>query len=357
MIAEITSGQDDLDYGELFQQVREAGLLERRRGYYAVKGALTLAALAAGWVGLAVLGDTWISLAVAAFLGVVFTQVVFFGHDAGHNQIFGSRRGNWLVGLVAGNTLTGLSFGWWVPKHSAHHAFPNQIDRDPDIEAGAIAFTAGATEARRGFGRVAARWQAWAFFPLLTLEAANLHVASVRRLLGRRDRSSVIEAVLLGLHVATYLTVLFWLLSPVKAVAFIAVQQGVFGLYLGCSFAPNHKGMPTIDAGVRLGFVERQVLTARNVSGGRFATFLLGGLNYQIEHHLFPRMPRPNLAKSQFLIRAFCAENQLSYREETIVGSYRLALAHLRSIGKGGQDPTLPGPPPAALDERTLQTA
>ncbi|MGH9094281.1 MAG: fatty acid desaturase, partial [Acidimicrobiales bacterium] len=84
---------------------------------------------------------------------------------------------------------------------------------------------------------------------------------------------------------------------------------------------------------------------------------MLGGLNYQIEHHLFPRMPRPNLVKVQPLIRAFCASHHLTYREDSIVGSYRCALAHLRSIGTGGDDPSLPVRPPAALPLPALQAA
>ena len=62
---------------------------------------------------------------------------------------------------------------------------------------------------------------------------------------------------------------------------------------MGCSFAPNHKGMPVLSAGHTLDFLRKQVLTSRNIRGGWFVDILLGGLNYQIEHHLFPSMPRP----------------------------------------------------------------
>ena len=62
------------------------------------------------------------------------------------------------------------------------------------------------------------------------------------------------------------------------------------------SFAPNHNGMPIVGRDVKLDFFSKQVLTSRNVSGGWWATALMGGLNYQIEHHLFPSMPRPHLA-------------------------------------------------------------
>jgi fatty acid desaturase len=116
-------------------------------------------------------------------------------------------------------------------------------------------------------------------------------------------------------------------------VAFALVQQGLFGLYLGCSFAPNHKGMPTLTEADQLDFLRRQVLTSRNVRGSRFVDFLLGGLNYQIEHHLFPNMPRPNLRRAQPLVREFCRQHDLPYAEATLVGSYSEALRHLHAVG------------------------
>jgi fatty acid desaturase len=68
------------------------------------------------------------------------------------------------------------------------------------------------------------------------------------------------------------------------------------------------------------------------VTGGRFTNLLLGGLNYQIEHHLFPTMPRPNLAPAQSMIRAFCIESDLGYREDGLVGSYRQAARHPNAV-------------------------
>ena len=336
MPASIVAGPAS-DYRELASQVRSAGLLERRAGWYAARMALTVAGLAAGWVALFALGDSWAALAVAVFLALLFTQVDFVAHDAGHQQIFESRWANRLVGLAAGNVGTGLSFGWWVPKHNAHHAHPNVVGQDPDIGAGSLAliFTAEGARRRRGVGRVLARYQAWLFFPLLLLEGAGLHISGVDALLRRRDRSAVVEGVLLGVHAALYLTAVFWVLSPVRAVAFIAVQQGLFGLYLGCSFAPNHKGMPVLGHDGDMGFLQRQIATSRNVAGGRFIAFVFGGLNYQIEHHLFPAMPRSNLSRAGGIVRAFCAERDIVYNEDSVVGSYRQALSYLNTVGAG----------------------
>ena len=321
------------EYTQLSRQIKQAGLLDRRRGWYAAKIGSNLALLAAGAAAFAALGESWWQLAVAAYLAVVFTQLAFVGHDAGHRQLFRSRRANDLVGLAHANLLVGVSFGWWVPKHNAHHTNPNHEDLDPDISITALAFTADQARAKHGLVRLIARHQAWLFFPLLLLEGAHLHLASLKAILGGWGRANPVEGLLLGAHVAGYVTALVVVLSPLQALAFVVVQQGLFGLYLGCAFAPNHKGMPTLTQAEELDFLRRQVLTSRNVGGSWLVDWLLGGLNYQIEHHLFPNMPRPNLRRAQPLIRAFCQDHDLDYAEASLVGSYAQALRHLHTVG------------------------
>jgi fatty acid desaturase len=326
----------NVGFRQLALQIRAAGLLNRRPGYYTAKIGLTVAAVAAGWAAFVIVGNSWATLGIAAFLGVMFTQFGFIGHDAGHQQVFGSRRANRLLGLVVGNLLIGLCFGWWIPKHNAHHAHPNELGRDPDIGDGpaSVALVAAGGAQRRNLAWMLARWQAPLFFPLMILRSVGMHVSGAQHLLRRRDRAAAVEAVLITLHATFYLTVVLLVLSPLKALAFIALQQAVFSFYLGCSFAPNHKAMPLVPADATMGFAERQVVTARNIAGGRLTTFMLGGLNYQIEHHLFPSMPRPNLRHAQSLVREFCLASELGYCETSLSESFRRILRHLQVDGR-----------------------
>jgi fatty acid desaturase len=321
-------------YAQLSRQVRQAGLLHRRPVYYTTKIVGHAPLFAAGWAAFLLLGDSWWQLASAAFLAFVFAQAGFLGHDAGHHQIFRTRKANDVVGVVHGDLLIGLSYGWWVGKHTRHHSNPNHLDLDPDISIGAIAFTADQAQAKRGLTRTIARYQGYLFFPILLFEGVHLHAASIKAVLrGDGVRHRRLEGVLLLVHLAAYLGAVLLVLPPLKAAAFVLVQQGLFGLYLGCAFAPNHKGMPVVDEGDELDFLRRQVLTSRNVRGGRFVDFALGGLNYQIEHHLFPSMPRPNLRRSQALIKRFCEERGLDYSQASLFGSYGEALRHLHEVG------------------------
>jgi len=322
------------DYAALSRLVRQSGLLDRRPRYYAWKIALTVAALVLGWAAFCVIGNSWWQLGVAVFLAIAFAQTGFLGHDAGHSQVFRTRRANTVLGIACGNLATGVSFDWWAGKHNRHHAHPNTEGADPDIMIGVLAFSGARARAGRGIQRLFFRYQAYLLVPMLFLEAFGLHASSIRTVTGAGCRHRAWEATLLGAHFAAYFGVVFLVLSPVKAVVFILVQQGLLGFYLGCSFAPNHKGMPILAASDKTDFLRRQVLTSRNVRGGWLTDFVLGGLNYQIEHHLFPSMPRPNLRRAQPLVAAFCAERDVAYAQTSLLGSYGQVLGHLAAVGR-----------------------
>jgi fatty acid desaturase len=322
------------EYAELMARVRRAGLLERTIGHSAMRIGVTAGLFAGGWTAFALLGSSWWQLIVAAFLAVAFTQCGFLGHEAGHRQVFRSNRANDIVGLISGNLGIGLSFGWWVHKHNRHHANPNHEGKDPDIAPGAVVFTQNDAARLTGIAKLWTRSQAYLFFPLLFLEALALRVASIQAIMRREVKRGLLEMALFFTHIAVYFTVVFMVLSPGQALAFIAVHQGLLGFYLGCSFAPNHKGMALLSENEKMDFLRRQVLTSRNVKGGPVIDFVLGGLNYQIEHHLFPSMPRKNLRRAQPLVREFCTERGVPYLESTLFSSYAQTLRHLHSVSR-----------------------
>ncbi|MFJ4926556.1 fatty acid desaturase family protein [Streptomyces sp. NPDC088736] len=320
------------DFARLSRKITDAGLLGRRPGYYALR-IITVAALyAGGWTAFVLVGSSWWTLAVAALLAVVFGQVALVAHDVAHRQVFRRRRVSDASGRTAAASI-GMGYGWWQDKHTRHHANPNNEDLDPDLDPDLLVWSQDQARVASGLPRLLGRWQAFLFFPLLTLEGFNLHVSSGRALANRSLKHRPLDGALLFAHCAVYLTVLFWFLPPGMALAFLAVHQGLFGLYLGSLFAPNHKGMPILKAGDRPDFLRRQVLTSRNVNGGWFTDIALGGLNHQIEHHLFPSMPSPNLRKARVLVRRHCEELGVDYLETGLIASYRQALSSLHRAG------------------------
>ena len=326
-------------YADLTRELRQRGLMNRRPGYYAALVGLTLAALAGVLTSIALLHHSWWVVLLAPAYAVVSTHVAFVGHDAAHRQITHGARASTVLGMVHGNLLNGLSYGWWVAKHNAHHAHPNDLDTDPDVAAGAFVFDREQADGRSGPASWLTRHQAWLFFPMLLLEAVNLHVVSVRTAVRGNLRHLAAERLLLVVHFALYAALLVSTMTWLQAVVFVVVHQGLFGLYLGCSFAPSHKGMPTLSGEQAADPLLRQVLTSRNIRGGPVTSWVLGGLDLQIEHHLFPSMPRPHLRRAQPIVRQFCRDHGIPYAESSAFGAYGSALRHLHHVGTGLREP------------------
>ncbi|WP_353649261.1 acyl-CoA desaturase [Nakamurella sp. A5-74] len=327
------------EYSQVLQAVQSQGLLERRYGYYAIKTALLFLALAGVWVAFSFLGTNWAQLGIAVALAIVITQVIFLGHDAAHKQIFKSRKANDRVAMVLGTVIAGISLSWWNAKHSKHHATPNQIGKDPDIEPSIVHFYTAEKPIRSRIALFMHAHQGWWFFPILVVESLNLQVQSVIWLFGKRDvRKYRVELVLMMARIIALPVALFVFLPAGMATLFFLVHTATIGVYLGASFAVSHVGMPVIPATEKMSFFDRQVRSSRNVLGGRIASGLMGGLNFQIEHHLFPSMPRPNLRKAVPIIREHCAAKDVKYHEVPIYTAWSIVVKHLNRVGMAGRD-------------------
>ncbi|WP_395246097.1 fatty acid desaturase family protein [Agromyces sp. MMS24-K17] len=326
-------------YTHLSQVVRETGLLRRAKWFYGLVGAALVLGFGGVVTGFILLGDSWFQLLMAGALGILLTQTAFLAHEAAHRQILttgpaNDRLARVLIGIV------GMSYSWWDSKHSRHHANPNRVGKDPDIEVDTISFLDEDAARARGIRRLITRKQGWLFFPLLTLEGLNLHHLSLRHLFGRGPvKGRWIELGLIAARMVVLLVPIFWFLPLGMAFAFLGVQLAVFGVYMGASFAPNHKGMPVVAHDARLDFFSKQVRTSRNIRGGWWATILMGGLNYQIEHHLFPSMARPHLAATREIVRDFCRSHGVPYTETSLWRSYAIVIDYLNRVGLAARDP------------------
>ncbi|CAN5471139.1 fatty acid desaturase family protein [Microbacterium sp.] len=329
------------DFTELAAIVRGSGLMRRRYGYYwtkliAVPVVLATAVLAFIWIG-----DTWWQLFTAVGFAILFTQIAMLGHDAAHRQIFVSGRWNDWVSLIIGDLFVGMSYGWWQHKHTRHHANPNKIDVDPDIDLPVISFTPEQARAPRSpFAQWLVAHQGIFFFPILLLEGLSLHASGVRRVTSpEKLERRWVEMAFLTLRLAGFVTLVFLVLSPGIAFVFLAVQLGLFGVYMGMVFAPNHKGMPLVPKDAKLDFLTRQVLMSRNVRGTRALDVAMGGLNYQIEHHLFPSMPRPHLRRVAPMVQDYCISHGVPYTVTGLLESYGIVIRYINRVGLGERDP------------------
>lgn len=320
-------------------QVREEGLLRRAQWFYALVGAAIAAGFAACIAISILIGPSWYLLIIAAVAGILFAQVGFLGHEAAHRVILSSGPRNDRLALVLINFI-GMSYAWWDSKHTRHHANPNQVGKDPDIKVDTVSFLEEDAALARGIQRLITKYQGWLFFPLINFEGLNLHYHSFKHLLSPgKVKNRWLELALLTFRFAALYIPIFYFLPLGMAFAFSGVMLAVFGTYMGASFAPNHKGMPVVPREVRLDFFSKQVRTSRNITGGWWVTAFMGGLNYQVEHHLFPSMARPYLARTSKIVKAYCLENGIPYTQTTLIRSYRAVIDYLNEVGIFASDP------------------
>jgi fatty acid desaturase len=329
------------EYSALLNTVRDAGLLRRAQGFYIAMFAGITLALGGLITGFILLGDSWFQLLIAAGLGIVLTQYAFLAHEASHRQIFTSGKLNDIVGRTLANLFVGISYQWWMTKHSRHHANPNIVGKDPDIEPDFVVFQEVDAAKAKGLYAWALKRQGYLFFPALTLEGLNLHMHGLKTVFGKgKVQGRWIEITMLLTRLGSYLAVLFIMLPVGMAFAFLGVQLAVFGVYMGASFAPNHKGMPILPHDSKVDFLRRQVLTSRNIRGGWLMDTFMGGLNYQIEHHLFPNMPRPHLKKANEIAKEYCTSHNIPFTETSLTQSYGIVIQYLNRVGlSAGGDP------------------
>lgn len=324
------------DFAELKQLLRQRGLLDKQPVYSSYRIALLVGLLLIGALFLLLVHVFWLQLLNAVYLSFVFTQVGLLGHEAGHRQMFHSAWKHDLVSLVGGNFLIGMSYAWWLDKHNHHHSHPNQVDMDPDIEIPFLSFTGMEDVEQMGkFRQFLVKHQALFFLPALMTVAVGLQVNSINFLLKMREKTKYykLEWIAILAHFVLYLAFVFYCLPFWQAIIFVCIHQMLTGLYLGSIFAPNHKGMPVLEKESHMDFLHRQVVTSRNVYPNPVADFWYGGLNYQIEHHLFPSMARNKLKEARGIIKPFCEVHDIPYHETSFVQSYKEILGHLYHIG------------------------
>ncbi|MFI7547157.1 hypothetical protein [Actinoplanes sp. NPDC049599] len=208
-------------------------------GQTALIGTLSVLALAAFFL----IGDSWWQLILAAYGAMLSAQLAALGRGLRHFRIFRSPGTDYLVGVTLTNLGVGLSYDWWTRRPGRRPAAPGEADDEPDLRTLVRAFAAWAAPAGGLPQRVCHRHQGSTLVPLLILKAVTMRLGSTRHLLSGRARRRLTELPLIGLHLLGYPGAIFLVLPPGKGLAFIAVHQGLFGLYLGYSFALGHPGM------------------------------------------------------------------------------------------------------------------
>lgn len=277
-------------------------------------------------------GFAWVLLAPLA--SVALLTMGYAGHDAGHYALSRKRWVNDVWGHIAMTFLCGFSFSFWRSRHNRHHAHCQEVGGDPDMHFGVLfsVYPQSASWHSR-IGRFFLRIQKWAFWPLSSLYWVSLRYDGIRDLF-QQPSETKLDRFILPLHWLVLLIVPGFVFGWPTAVLAYLTLSCISSIMTASVFIPNHMGMRRLDKGQKMSFLEQQVTTSRNICNPRLLDFYFGGLNSQIEHHLFPRVAHHRYRAMRPIVRAFCEDRGFAYQELTFYRALAAVGSHLGDMTK-----------------------
>lgn len=319
-------------YRQLKMQVTKAKILDRQYSYYAL---LTL--FCAGGI-LVSLSQIIVqrSPILLVFWGVIFSffsiQVGGLMHDAGHRAMFKSARTNDIFGHIFGAYLS-MGYSSWKSRHNIHHAHPNEPDKDPDVIVYPIlSFSPERLITHTGTLRFLNKFQVVFYYPLILFFNMGMRIYALFYYKKKFNKGLLLEVIFYSLGLFCWFVLPFLVFDLQKALILFFVTYIAMGFYSMNIFAANHKPMPLVVRNTKPSFLEQQIMTSCNVNANWITDFVFLGLNYQIEHHLFPMCPRNKLKYITPFVMQLCKQFNLEYTRVSVLTVNKMILTRLHQI-------------------------
>lgn len=345
------------DYRRLASEFSKLGLFEEKG--HGIMCSLTCVAimLFIAFYGVLCCESFWVHMGCGFLLGFLWIQSAFVGHDSGHYQVMTSPKYNRLGQVLAGNCLTGISIAWWKWTHNAHHIACNSLDHDPDLQhipvfAVSSSLFHSITSCFYGrklkfdsLSRFLVSYQHLTFYPVMCVGRINLFIQTFLLLFSRRnvpDRAFNILGILV-----------FWTWFPLlvsflpnwqERILFVLISFVVTSVQ-HIQFCLNHFSADTyLGAPTGNDWFQKQTSGTLDIACSPWMDWFHGGLQFQLEHHLFPRLPRCQLRKISPIVRDLCKKHNLPYRSLSFWDANVSTIRTLRSAALQARDLSNPVP-------------
>ncbi len=302
-------------FNELKSEVRSLGLLDR----VPIRGSIEMIGVVVALIVALITAKLWNPYLLGLFLTVIFTRAVFISHDILHLQYFKNKKLSFKLSYIFSAITLSNSSSWWDYKHNInHHTYCNIIQKDEDIRALDGTFTNNKHRGNHPFIKKYKHIIFWGamFFMYPAFIRQSYQFVIKRKLWG--------ELALMLLHWIVIWGVIFYQLGFISGLKVMLTLYITLSAWLAFGFITNHLGCEVFeeDEGKELSWMELQMRGSRSLKGGAFVHWFYGGLNTQIEHHLFPKAPRFNLLKVQKITKEFAKKHNIFYFETTPIEAY-----------------------------------
>ncbi|RUM71629.1 MAG: hypothetical protein DSZ08_02765 [Sulfurovum sp.] len=300
-------------FDELKTQIKDAGLLDR----VPVRGSIEMIAIIVSLIIALTTAPLWHPVLLALFLTLLFTRSVFVSHDILHTQYFKSKSLSKKLSYPFSALILSNSSSWWDYKHNVrHHTYCNIIEKDEDIRALDGAFTH-----QKGNKPFLKKHKYIIFWGALFFMFPAFIGQSYKYVIKHKHWG---ELGLMLLHWPLIWGTLLYQIGFSNTLLVALVMNFVLSPWLAFGFITNHLGCETFseEEAKDFSWMELQMRGSRSLKGGMLVHWFYGGLNTQIEHHLFPKAPRFNLLKVQKMTKDFAQKYDIPYFETTPLMAY-----------------------------------
>lgn len=310
------------EYEKLKKACLEAGYFKRTYRRHAIVFFIAIAGiLFSAWI-ITLTDNLYIQTLNAMLAGFFVVQLGLLGHDLSHGGIFSSAKRNKIFASLLWSLGCGLSESRWFSKHNAHHQAPNHIGSDPDVDIPFVFSHEQASLRPPFYKKYIFPYQHILFWIGIWFVYPYNIRNSMKFLRKNNTLRSFTEMVFMLIHFGILFSFTFWFLPSLTALLFVTIHFLTIGIYMALVFAPNHKGEEMLAPEETYNWVYQITLT-RNITPSPLLSYIFGGLDYQVEHHLFPEMSRFYYADASLLIKEFCRDEKIPYHETSWIDSLK----------------------------------
>jgi len=346
----------------LTKKMENAGLFETDLTFYYKKMVIYIGLFVLILAGVFLSDRSSIHALAGIMLGIFWQQMAFIGHDLGHNAVTHNRIRDSYWGVFVGNFCTGISIGWWKRSHNVHHIATNSCDYDPDIQHLPVFAVDPVLVTTKLFStysnmymplsditHVLVKYQHYLYYPVMAFARFNLYIQSINHALRLSFYGTAGDLIWHeNLQIVSLVGFWTWLLALTlslptwesRLLFFLPahIVAGVLHVQITLSHFPMETYQGVTYDNASNGYLRTQLSTTMDIDCNRCMDWFHGGLQFQVEHHLWPRLPRHNLRQVKEILVAFCKEHKLVYNQATFVKTNCMVLDTLKKTAKSTKE-------------------
>ncbi|BBN16734.1 protein MpFAD13 [Marchantia polymorpha subsp. ruderalis] len=344
------------DYRKLLTDLKRAGLYKNPLHVYGQYLAVMIPMFVLCVLGVVYSPGFWIHIGCGVLMGFFWIQAGFMGHDIAHSGMFKTGIDKYLKLSIG--CFTGIGMQWWRNNHNAHHYSCNCVDYDPDIQYMPLfaitpkffaSLYSNFYERKMDFdaaARFLVSYQHYTFYIVMALARINLYAQTLIVAFTRKMPFSTRawELGALAFYWSWFSLLLSCLPNNYHRLAFVLSAFATTGIQ-HVQFVLNHFSSPVYEGRPESKtWFESQVRGSLNISSSPWTDWFHGGLNFQIDHHVFPTLPRHNLRKVAPFVKPLCDKYDLPYESVSWWEANLRVLRTLKAAAMEARDISKPAP-------------